>query len=89
MKYSDKIALTVSGTVSIIRFFISFSSLDAISSVTVRKYFFTTSISPVSIYTAISINIFKYYSLLYNTMSNRMTLKALKKYLVPRRMISP
>ena len=84
MKYSDSIALTVSGTVSTMRFFISFSSLAAIPSVTVRKYFFTTSISPVPIYDAISINIFKYYTLLYNPMSNIATLKALKKYLVPR-----
>ena len=84
MKYSDSIALTVSGIVSTMRFFISFSSLAAIPSVTVRKYFFTTYISPVPIYDAISINIFKYYTLLYNTMSNIATLKALKKYLVPR-----
>ena len=84
MKYSDSIALTVSGTVSTMRFFISFSSLAAIPSVTVRKYFFTTSISPVPIYDTISINIFKYYAFLYNTMSNIATLKALKKYLVPR-----
>lgn len=89
MKYSDNIALTVSGTVSTIRFFISFSSLVAISSVTVRKYFFTTSISPVSIYTVISINIFKYYNLLYNTMSGFMTFKALKAYLVPRSIMIP
>jgi hypothetical protein len=86
MKYSDKIALTVSGTVSTMRFFISFSSLVAISSVTVRKYFFTKSISPVLVYTLISINIFKYYNLLYNIMSNRMTFNALKAYLVPRSM---
>ena len=89
MKYSDKIALTVSGTVSTMRFFISFSSLAAISSVTVRKYFFTKSISPVLVYTLISINIFKYYSLLYNTMSDIMTLKALKKYLIPRSIVIP
>ena len=89
MKYSDKIALTVSGTVSIMRFFISFSSLTAISSVTVRKYFFATSISPVPIYYIISINIFKYYNLPYSTMNDKMTLNALKKYLVPRSMISP
>ena len=89
MKYSDKIALTVSGTVSIMRFFISFSSLVDISSVTVRKYFFATSICPVPIYDTISINIFKYYNLPYNTMNDKMTLNALKKYLVPRSMISP
>jgi len=89
MKYSDKIALTVSGTVSIMRFFISFSSLVDISSVTVRKYFFATSISPVPIYDAISINIFKYCDLPYNTMNDKITLNALKKYLVPRSIMTP
>jgi len=89
MKYSDKIALTVSGTVSIMRFFISLSSLVDISSVTVRKYFFATSICPVPIYYIISINIFKYYNLPYSIMNDKMTLNALKKYLVPRSIMIP
>lgn len=88
MKYSDNIALTVSGTVSIMRFFISFSSLDAISSVTVRKYFFTTNISPVSIYDAISINIFKYCNLVYFTMINSVSIPT-KEYLAPRSILIP
>ncbi len=89
MKYSDSIALTVSGTVSIIRFLISFSILVAISSVTVRKYFFTTSISPVSIHIIICINIFKYHNLLYYIMSDTITLKAIKDYLAPRNNVIP
>ncbi|MDE1832688.1 MAG: hypothetical protein KGI02_10040 [Thaumarchaeota archaeon] len=89
MKYSDSIVLTVSGTVSTMRLFISFSSLAAISSVTVRKYFFTISISPALIYTIISINIFKYYNLLYDTMNDTVTLKTLKKYLTGRSILIP
>src|SRR5574337_1704719 len=80
MKYSESIALTVSGTVSIMRLFISFSSFAPISSVTVNKYFFVISFSTVSIYSIISINIFKYYVLVYR-IANHMTSQTEKRHL--------
>ena len=83
VRYSDSIALTVSGTVSIIRLFISFSSFAPISSVTVNKYFFAISFSTVSIYSIISINIFKYYILVYR-IANYMTSKTKKRHLSQR-----
>jgi hypothetical protein len=70
------------------RLFISFSNFVPISSVTVNKYFFVMLFDTVSIYSIISINIFKYYVLVYGIV-NYMTFKTKKRHLSQRSVLIP